>query len=297
MTAPAWCKLIKFERGLMKSLLALLLIAAFAPLAKPQAEGGSVLIFAYSPDEIVMAADSRVTDINTGVFRDNYCKLSAPGGKILFGTTGLVESTSGFDSIGLFRRIVSGMGGSYKEGFVEQVAFRWADAMDQNYARMPANLANQFIQENSGNRALDCTMFAGVEPSGNLSLVRARLFYGKASNGSPATVRYKIEVIPLESPAPGYLNIGGCGDIDVLRQFTPPKTSSDKAEVAQWKLLTGDVKAQIANRLVNLTIAREKPQRIGGHEVVPVGGPVDAAEIRRGGRAGWIERKPNCPAD
>lgn len=281
----------------MKSFLTLLLIAASGSLAMAQAEGGSVLVFAYSPDEIAMAADSRVTNVNTGAYRDNYCKLSAPGGKILFGTTGLVESVGGFDSIGLFHRIVSEMNGSYKEGFVEQVAFRWADAMDQNYAHMPAKLANQFIRENSGNRALDCTMFAGVEPSGNLSLVRARLFYGRASNGSPATVRYKIEVIPLESPAPGYLNIGGCGAIDVLRQFTPPKTPANQAEVTQWKLLTGDIKAQIATRLVNLTIAREKPERVNGHEVVPVGGPVDAAEIRRGGKVDWIARKQSCPAN
>lgn len=281
----------------MKFLFAFLLIAPSALFAKPQAQGGSVLIVVYSPAEIVMAADSRVTNVSTGMFRDNYCKLSAPGGKILFGTTGLVESTSGFDSIRVFRRIAGGMKGDHQEGFVEQVAFKWADAMDQNYAHMPAGLVEKFIKENSGDRALDCTMFAGVEPSGNLSLVRARLFYGAASSGAPATVRYKIEVIPLESPAPGYLNIGGCGDIDVLRQFTPPKTPSNKAEVEQWKLLTGDVKAQIATRLVNLTIAREKPERVGGHEVVPVGGRVDTAEIKRGGNVEWIARKPSCPAD
>ncbi|MGH9344038.1 MAG: hypothetical protein ACRD19_09785 [Terriglobia bacterium] len=281
----------------MKFLFALALIASFAPLAKPQVEGGSVLVVTYSPDEIVMAADSRVTNVKTGQFRDNYCKLSAPGGKVLFGTTGLVESIGGFDSTGLFRRIAGEINGNYKDGFVEQIATRWADAMDQNYAKMPANLVEQFIGENSGNRALDCTLFAGVEPSGSLSLVRARLFYGKPADGAPATVRYKIEVIPLESPTPGYLNIAGCGNIDVLQQFTPPKTQPNQAEVEQWKLFTGDVKAQIAVRLVNLTIACEKAEPFGGHEVVPVGGPVDAAEIERGGSVKWIQRKPSCPAD
>ncbi|MGH9351031.1 MAG: hypothetical protein ACRD2G_02550 [Terriglobia bacterium] len=281
----------------MKLLLAIALIASSATLAKSQLEDGSVLIVTYSPDEIVMAADSRVTNVKTGQFRDNYCKLSAPGGKVIFGTTGLVESIGGFDSTGLFRRIIREMGGDYKDGFVEQIATRWADAMDQNYAKMPSNLVEQFIGENSGNRALDCTMFAGVEPSGSLALVRARLFYGKPANGAPAAVRYKIEVIPLESPTPGYLNIAGCGNIDILQQFTPPKTQSNQAEVEQWKLFTGDVKAQIAVRLVNLTIAREKPEPFGGHEVVPVGGPVDAAEIQRGGIVKWIQRKPSCPAN
>ena len=281
----------------MKFLLTFVLIAFSASLAKAQLEGGSVLIVTYSPDEIVMAADSRVTNIKTGQFRDNYCKLSAPGGKVLFGTTGLVESIGGFDSVGLFRRIAQEMSGDYKEGFVEQLAMRWADAMDQNYAKMPANLAEQFIGENSGKRALDCTLFAGVNPSGNLTLVRARLFYGKQANGGPTTVRYKIEVIPLEGPTPDYLNIAGCGNIDVLQQFTPPKTQANQAEVEQWKQLTGDVKAQIAVRLVNLTIAREKPEPFGGHQVVPVGGPVDAAEIQRGGAVKWIQRKPSCPAN
>lgn len=284
-------------RGQMKLLLAVALIASFAAIAKSQLEGGSVLIVTYSPDEIAMAADSRVTNVQTGQFRDNYCKLSAPGGKVIFGTTGLVESIGGFDSIGLFRRIVREMGGDYQDGFVEEIATRWAGEMDQNYAKMPSNLVEQFIGENSGNRALDCTLFAGVEPSGSLSLVRARLFYGKPANGAPAAVRYKIEVIPLESPTPGYLNIAGCGNIDILGQFTPPKTKPNQAEVERWKLLTGDVKAQIAVRLVNLTLAREKPEPFGSHEVVPVGGPIDAAEIQRGGSVKWIQRKSSCPAN
>lgn len=260
-----------------------------------QAEAGSVLIAVYSADEIAMAADSRVTNVKTGVFSDDYCKLAARGGRALFGTTGLVESIGGFDSAALFRRVAGELASNPRKGFVEQIAARWADQMDQNYAKMPPNLIHAFMGENSGARALDCSLFAGIDSSGDLSLARARLFYGAA--GNPADVRYKIEVIPLASATPGYIQIAGCGNIDVLKSFTPPKTPAAQAEVDSWKRFTRDPPAQIARRLVSLTIAREGKERFGGREVVPVGGAVDEAEARRGDSVKWLSLKRGCPVN
>jgi hypothetical protein len=270
----------------MKLVVAVIVIFSFTPAAKSQLEDGSVLIVTYSPREIAMAADSRVTNVVTGQFRDSYCKISEAGGKIMFGGTGLLEGAG-----------VSDMGSNYRAGLVEETAARWADAMDRNYAKMPPERVKQFVQENAGNRSLDCSVFAGIEPSGDLSLVRARLFYGGSSSGAPGPFQYRIETIPLASPVQGYLNIAACGNIDVLQKFTPPQTDSTRAEVNHWKLLTGDVKAQIAVRLVQLTIEREKPKQYGGHKVIPVGGPIDAAEIRQGSGIKWLQRKSSCPAD
>lgn len=263
--------------------------------ASVQAEAGSVLVAVYSADEIAMAADSRVTNVKTGEFRDNYCKLAARDGKALFGTTGLVESIGGFDSAALFRRVAGALAANPRKGFVEQIATQWADQMDENYAKMPANLIHAFMSENSGNRALDCSLFAGVGPSGDLSLVRARLFYG--AGGNPPVVRYKIEVVPLASATPGYIQIAGCGNIDILKTFTPPKTPAAQAEVQSWKRFSSDPPAQIARRLVSLTIAREGPERFGGREIVPVGGAVDEAETRRGASVKWLSLKRGCPAN
>ncbi len=264
----------------MKHLIvAIALLASCSGIAKAQLEGGSVLIVTYSPSEIVMAADSRLLNEQTGQFRDNYCKIAAPARKILLGETGIVASIGGFDAVRLATRIIQNEAATPKGGLVLDAATRWADAMDENFAKLPPNLVRQIISQDAGNRALDCTLFAGAQSSGKLSLVRARLFYGGASSSGPGAVRYQIETIPLESPAPNYLNIAGCGNIDVLKEFTPPHSDWAKAEVRRWTLLKGDVKAQVAIRLVQLTIAREKPERFGSQEVVPVGGPIDVADV------------------
>ena len=268
----------------------------FPALATAQLEHGSVLIVAYSPREIVMAVDSRVTNVRTGQFRDDYCKLAAPEGRILFGGTGLLESIGGFDSVGLVRRLVSHMTPNGDGGFVKQVATRWVDAMEQNYAKLPADLVSQFIQENGGMRALDCTMFAGVEPGHGLSLVRAGVYYGGVPGGRP-TLRGRIATIPLQSAQRNFLSFAGCGNINILESLLPPTTDWAKATVQHWRGLNGDVEAQAAMQVVQLTIAREEPQAYGGKEVLPVGGPVDAAEIRPNSRVRWLQRKPNCAAN
>jgi hypothetical protein len=265
----------------------------FPALAAAQLEHGSVLIVAYSPNEIVMAGDSRVINVQTGQFRDDYCKLAAPEGRILFGGTGLLESIGGFDSVGLVRHLVSHMTPNGDGGFVQQVATRWVDAMEQNYAKLQTNLVSRYIQENRGTRALDCTMFAGLGPGGGLSLVRAGVYYGGVPGGRPK-LQGRIMTIPLQGPQRNSLSFAGCGNINVMESLLPPKTDWAKATVQHWKNLTGDVEAQTAMQVVQLTIAREKPQAYGGKEVVPVGGPVDAAEIRPNSSVRWLQRKPEC---
>jgi hypothetical protein len=268
----------------------------FPALAAAQLEHGSVLIVAYSPSEIVMAADSRVINVQTGQFRDDYCKLAAPQGRILFGGTGLLESIGGFDSVGLVRRLVSHMTPNGGGGFVQQVATRWVNAMEQNYAKLPAHLVSQFLQENGGTRALDCTMFAGVDPGGGLSLVRAGVYYGGLPGGRE-TLQGRIATIPLQSPQRNSLRFAGCGNINILESLLARKTEWAKATVQHWNDLTGDVEGQAAMQVVQLTIAREEPQAYGGKEVVPVGGPVDAAEIRPNSSVRWLRRKPDCAAN
>jgi hypothetical protein len=280
----------------MRSSWALAFGLLFPVLGAAQLEHGSVLIVAYSPSEIVMAADSRVTNVQTGQFRDDYCKLAAPEGRILFGGTGLLESIGGFDSVGLVRRLVGHMTPNGDDGFVQQVATRWVDAMEQNYAKLPADLVNQFLQENGGTRALDCTMFAGVEAGGGLSLVRAGVYYGGVPGGRP-TLQGRIEMIPLQSSQRSLLSFAGCGDINIMESLLARKTDWAKATVQHWNDLTGDVEAEAAMQVVQLTIAHEEPQAYGGKEVVPVGGRVDAAEIRPNSSVRWLQRKPDCAAN
>lgn len=86
-------------------------------------------------------------------------------------------------------------------------------------------------------------------------------------------------------------------NIDILESLLPPKTDWAKATVQHWKDLTGDVEAQAAVQVVQLTIAREKPQAYGGKDLVPVGGPIDAVEIRPSSNIRWLQRKPDCAAN
>lgn len=274
----------------MKLVCAMILAVSFAAAAKCQLEGGSVLVVVYSKDEIAMASDSRVTNEQTAQSRDDYCKVAAPGGKILFGGTGITESAGVFDAVGLARRIVDGEGSGKTS--VQAIATGWANAMGKNFQKMPRDRLEQIMTQNGGHQGLDCAMFAGGGPG--LSLVRVRFFQG----GGSRAIQGRIELISLNTPGNNpQINVAGCGEVDILREFTPPRADWAKAEVERWKSLTGDVQAKVAIRLVQLTISHEKPARFGAREIVPVGGPIDAAEIRRGADVKWIQRKPNCPAN
>ena len=276
------------------SLLAILMTGASAAIANSLPEIGSVVIVLYSHDEIVMAADSRVVNEQTGQYRGDYCKIVTPGAGFIYGATGITETAGAFDAAGLVRRLFREEGRNSEEGFIQGIAMKWANAMEQNLARLPANRLRQSAGEGRGAGALNCAMFAGVEPSGELALARARLFYRGVSGGGIPRVAAEITPIPLDKPG---INIAGCGDVDVLKSIVPPRTAWAKSEVERWQRFTGDAKAKIAIRLVQLTIDRERPRQFGSQEIVPVGGQIDAAEIVPERPVRWIQRKANCPAE
>ncbi len=276
------------------SLSAILMTVASAAVANSPPEIGSVLIVLYSRDEIVMAADSRVVNEQTGQYRDDYCKIITPGDEFIYGATGITETAGAFDAAGLIRRLFREEGRLREDGFVQGIATKWANAMEQNLARLPSSRLRQSAGEGQGAGALNCAMFAGVEPSGRLALARARLFYRGVSGDGNSRVAAEITLISLDKPG---INIAGCGDVDVLESIVPPRTAWAKSEVERWQHFTGDAKAEIAIRLAQFTIDRERPRRFGFQEIVPVGGEIDAAEIAPKRPVKWIQRKANCPAE
>jgi hypothetical protein len=276
------------------SLSAILMTVASAAIANSLPEVGSVVIVLYSRDEIVMAADSRVVNEQTGQYRDDYCKIITPGDEFIYGATGITETAGAFNAAGLIRRLFREEGRHREDGFVQGMARKWTHAMEQNLAKLPSNRLRQSAGEGRGAGALNCAMFVGVETSGELALARARLFYRGVSAGGIPRVAAEITPIPLDKPG---INIAGCGDVDVLESIVPPRTAWAKSEVERWQHFTGDAKASIAIRLVQLTIDHERPRRFGFQEIVPVGGEIDAAEIVRERPVKWIQRKANCPAE
>src|SRR6266849_10059738 len=57
-------------------------------LARPQVKNGTILFINFTPDDLSVAADSRMTLGETGKYDDTECKISAFGNKFVFTMAG-----------------------------------------------------------------------------------------------------------------------------------------------------------------------------------------------------------------
>lgn len=275
----------------MKRKLGVLLVVITVRLFTfSQAQHGSFIAVTSSPDEIVVAADSRTHD-GTG-FADNHCKISALGNKLIFAASG--ETGEGplagppvWDANTLahheFHRFTAGKGAPQYSilGFAKA----WGQAAEVKV--QSAFNRKVFVGTVDGSHAIMDVIFAGFS-DGKLSIVMANILYegGKA--------RFTVQGVSNE---PGKQLVSGRKEVmEALQREDPTLIREIVRDSANVKP-GDDITAYSAIEDVKLTIEHQTGVMVNGKRMDTVGGPIDAVIVYRSDGIKWIDRKSNCPAN
>lgn len=273
-----------------KLCVGLLLFAASAIPAYAQIDSGTVIIVGYSKDKVVVAADSRVTH-SEGTSDDDTCKIAVLSDNFIFAVAGIAayRNVNPWNAVNEAKGAFSTVKTSPADdvGFVQRVGLKWgrlvADKLENSIATDP-RIA-------SGRPAwlpLTIGHFVGVNSSDDLQLFTVVLMLSGENRVLIETalppMLNEVTFIPTEVVGP--FNEFTAGQTvrakqEIEYQNTDMATDANKRHI--------DVDALKAIRLVEFTESDPKSPTVGG--------PVDAAELRRGGKVEWIQRKSNCPAN
>ena len=250
--------------------------------AFPQVKTGTVIVVSYTKNKIIIAADSLVTiQKPDGRIEKNRhaCKISALDKKVVFasaGGLGEIDKWSASEEARLaYKRALL----KHNPDFSAQITYEWATAVapliTTTYLNHKAAMDSMIPTG-----ILGTGIFAGVDDKGELWLTRVE-FYVKRSMGD--TVEYRPFKINLGECAP----VCAVGRTDILREFSGLTSNRAKIEAAKWKPPRG-VPADVARviHFVDLTVTYDPTGDVGG--------PVDAAVIKRNGSVQWFRKKRDC---
>ncbi|MBI3895783.1 MAG: hypothetical protein HY313_07605 [Acidobacteria bacterium] len=264
--------------------------------AYSQIKRGTVGVIYFTDDKIVMAADSRGSGRSDETLDDKQCKVTALGKQIVFISAGF----SGYQNVGT-RDLVptwSNSGeahsvygqlraGSGEPLFIYMLASEWARRI-VGYLNLIYRAQPQTLISASEAGVLTSALFGGLAGNDRLIILYTRITIDPT----------KLPAISFDAPRPAGppLCAPWCilGKGAVATEYLETISPRAMQESAQWRedskrFSLGDRDALLAIRLVDLTLAYEKNQGVGG--------PIDALELTPGKGVSWIQRKDSCPAD
>jgi hypothetical protein len=269
------------RKGIFMFLL-LMTHAAFA-----QIQHGTIIIFNISKDELVVAADSRQTDVEThGPPNDHYCKIAAFGGQTIFtavGVTGVSYPGIHWTNIDVARSVIKSVraenGG---KASAHDLASAWGRTMQNNwrsaYLISPGKISQ--VAETS-NGQIAAGMFAQIE-GGEIHIEGAAIV---------------VDTLRLEPITLATGPLGDCFPCGTTgsRICAAGKTITTTEEFCRKPNLVLspplvskiDREAALAVEAADFVIAQDKTGEIGGS--------VDAVELGTDGRLRWRQRKAECP--
>lgn len=161
---------------------------------------------------------------------------------------------------------------------------KWAENVKQKFNMLAKNDPS-FLQTQAGEtgRISNAVFITGDNP------VVATEYVFSYSPSQPSPVSYQRVTLNCDRVPIG--PFCGIGETDVLAEFAMLVTPRAQRENSDWQQQrssrTGmDDDAQRAIRLVDLTIAYDRTNGVGG--------PIDAAMLKDG-KVKWLQRKDNCP--
>lgn len=280
----------------MRKTLPILLLLMPYP-ARAQVGSGTIVVFNFSKNQIVVAADSRmVRDQNINAPDDSYCKIAALSHQFIFTAVGHNNFASfvptllqSWDNIELARDAVQNTPDEGDEGvFINAIATYWANTVGARWNSLyrwdPLGTA-QKAETSHGQ------LTAGIFIQANGLLLRGIAVSFNSANPS-APIQYVI--------ATDVGNCWSCGQeqgaricaagnyLDFVADFCKKRKKNTKVTV-RTPLTKATPHVKLAVKIAELTVdAYEKTE---GN----VGGPVDAVTISNDGKIIWNARKPNCP--
>lgn len=272
----------------------LLLFIAYP--ARAQVSSGTIIVFNFSKNQIVVAADSRAVDQNTGVPDDSYCKIAIIGHQLIFTTAGNVRSINhpvslveSWDNTELardaVRKVPSGENGSV---YMDAIATNWTNAIAGHWISLYGwNRLKVSQLAEAGQGQLTAGIF--IQAKG---LVLRGIAIDLDVTAFLNPIKYRI--------APTLGNCWPCGQeqgeqicaggkhIDIAAKFCSKRETNAKICV-RTPLIKANANTRLAIKIAELTI--DAYEKTAGD----VGGKVDAVTLSNDGGITWNSRKPNCP--
>ena len=262
-----------------------------------QINSGTIIIFNFAKNQLVVAADSRGVDFNTGKPEDLECKIARLNHKFIFASAGSVRFSStlpntvpSWDNTTLAREAVSNAAEKKREIDVEAVANEWADAVRDHW--------NSFCSLSP----LSC---ARLTEARNGLLTSGMFFKARDNKVSMDAAEFFFDISALPAPIHYYMgskmvDCWSCGEgpsekicaagshIEVAAKFCSERKYHSKINI-RTHLKGATNQARLAAKLIELTIDAY------GVSSGDVGGPVDVATLRKDGSIRWNAIKKTCP--
>jgi hypothetical protein len=278
--------------------LAIVLLWPSHPTADPdlkQGARGTVIYYDFTQDEVVVAADSRGTNMKNGSYFDTQCKISTFNNQSVFAAAGTghvdIRRNNGdilvWDAQDLARRSFA-KARATTDGNTLLAAKYWAGDAYRIFQSALDDAPTDFMKAipNPSFGGIVDAVFAGVD-STKLSVFDITVdALPKVGGGHAIVVR--IRAIPQVS-------VTTIGQTAVIQEFEAENTDRARAERGKWERSLGPInqtedpfRELLAVQLVKWAIQYDLTKTVGGS--------VHAAVLAPSGIR-WLTREDNCKAD
>ncbi len=286
-----------------KNVFVLIVLMSYPALA--QISSGTIVIFNFTKDEIVIAADSRGRNDDIGrPPDDSYCKISAFRHQFIFTTVGGIHFTKtnptsiveSWDNNDVARAALhnAAKGMIIDDAYMDTVASYWAQIIKSNWSSL-CIFDREKCTKNIGLPGLG--MHSRTELTAGIFIGAKGLFIRSAEIDFDSDMTKMLN--PVEYKISAALNqCWPCGQgeqicaagshMDAAAQFCSERKPNTKLSV-RTALTRADEHAKLAVQIVEETI--DTYEGTSGD----VGGAVDAVTITKDGKITWNARKKNCP--
>ena len=274
-----------------------MLIVLMAYPAPAEVLSGTIIVFNFTKDEVVVAADSLAGNNDTGIPDYSHCKIAVLSHQLIFTTVGnsgwsnytgqgIVQA---WDNMELARSAIHSNQNRDCCVDVDSIAAQWANDVKAHW-----DLVNQLDRQ----RAISIA-------SANNGQFTAGVFIGKGLTMKVAVIGYNVNnpLDPVEikmGDGDAIADCWHCGQLqggkicgaghhlDIAARFCSDRKHGDRIDV-RTPLKGASESTKLAVKIVEMTIDRYEK---AAHDV---GGKVDSITITQGGKITWNSRKKNCP--
>jgi hypothetical protein len=261
-----------------------------------QVNSGTIVIFNITEGQVVVAADSRGINEDTGIANDSECKIATFGHKLIFTGVGNARRTSSsifdpvksWDNTEIARNIFLSYASLRGNTRIKTISSAWGDIVADNWRlfyRWYPTVVPHLAYKTGG---LTVGTFMEAD-EGTIYLKGARIIFDKT----------------IASSDPISVQLGELGDcwtcgqgnkgkicalgkhLDVVTKFCSERKKNDNISV-RTPLTKANAHTELAVKIAELTI--DAYEKTAGD----VGGKVDVVTLTNDGSLTWNSRKPNC---
>jgi hypothetical protein len=257
-------------------------IALFLLLhAPPESRSGTIIATKFSDERLIIAADSRVSDINGSLANERECKIHVIDKSLVFAGAGkqriIYDKKTFLDGTDIATRVRH----SNSTASVGRVATLWAQQMKFVLGEVGAS-SREALLKGLKTEIVVRGIFIGVAPKGRIAAYNAAIIYKLI--GSKILLTSRVE--PLGRGIRVFSR-----DSAVFQEFL----SHDTKRAVDWN-------TRLEKELDAKNIRDYDPYRlIAGVEATiqwandeTIGGDVDALIMYKGGKIVWLKKKKNC---